>query len=558
LSYLSWLDLSVLFALAGSAVVPRLGNDWFGAVEKFAVRFAARGRLVPVAVGLSALLARLSLLWLMPVPVPLGHDEFSYLLAGDTFALGRVANPAHPMWLFLDTLHVFQHPTYSSMFPPAQGAVLALGQLLGHPWIGVLLSMALMCATLAWMLQGWFPPAWALFGAVLVVLRFSVFNYWVDSYWGGAVAAIGGALVLGALPRIIRQQRVLDSLTMGVGVALLANSRPLEGALFCIPVAVTLVFWLFSGRGPCRAKILCTILPLSCILGLTLVWTAFYNWRITKNPFLLPHALYQRQYIAYPIFIWQSPGPPRRYSNPQFEAYFNGWVRTAFVPSWRQTWRKCVEWWQFFLRGTLSIPFLTLPWMIKDRRIRLPLVQFVWCALGLLAVRYFKPHYAAPLAATLVVLLVQGMRHLRRWQCAGRPVGIGMTRVIILFVAAMVPAHIGKTMLDAHRGITWSDPEMIARARIARQLDVMPGEHLVIVRYAPSHDVHQEWVYNSADVDHSKVVWARAIPGVDLQPLLEYFRDRKVWTVEPDSADIQLQEFARPSGVDRQGDGSRK
>ncbi len=210
MSHLRWFILAAPLALAW--FVPRLGDGWLGAIERLGARFAARKRAVIIAVALAAIMMRLSLLWLTPVPVPAAHDEFSYLLAADTFAHGRLTYPPHPMWIFLDTIAVNQHPTYMSKYPPAQGAVLALGMSLGHPWIGVLLSMAGMCAAITWMLQGWFPAEWALLGAVLALVQFAAFNYWVDSYWGGAVAAIGGALVMGSLPRILHRQRASDSL----------------------------------------------------------------------------------------------------------------------------------------------------------------------------------------------------------------------------------------------------------------------------------------------------------------------------------------------------------
>ena len=65
---------------------------------------------------------------------------------------------------------------------------MAVGQLLGHPWFGVLLSMGAMVMAMTWMLQGWFPPQWALLGGVLIVVRFGLFTHWVDSYYNGSVA----------------------------------------------------------------------------------------------------------------------------------------------------------------------------------------------------------------------------------------------------------------------------------------------------------------------------------------------------------------------------------
>ena len=82
-------------------------------LESFLSQFAKRRNLVSLSLFFGVILIRLAALPLLHVPVPGIHDEYSYLLMGDTFAHGRLANPPHPMWLSFETFHVNWLPTYS-------------------------------------------------------------------------------------------------------------------------------------------------------------------------------------------------------------------------------------------------------------------------------------------------------------------------------------------------------------------------------------------------------------------------------------------------------------
>jgi hypothetical protein len=546
----SWTDalpvvLGTAFCFSLLAVfLPLLTKRIFGAIEHFLSRLASRKTLAIIALFFIVIVVRLALLPQLRVPIPGIHDEFSYLLLADTLAHGRLANPTHPMWISFESFHINWVHTYSSKYPPAQGAVLALGQLLGLPWIGVLLSVAAMSAAILWMLQAWLPARWAFLGAALVALKFGIASYWINSYWGGAVAATGGALVLGAMPRIVRRARTHDALLLGLGIAILANSRPYEGLLICIPIACWLLWWLLGEiKSPAqpRARFIKVLTPVAALLLLTLGFMAFYNWRLTGNAFLFPYVLNSRTYQTAGLFLWDHPKEPLHYRNQQFEDFYNGWEREEYQRTWHDVWQVTAVkltrsgstyfWWGVLL----LLP--GLPCVFFDRRMRLPLLILLIGIAGFMVLIWSMPHYAAALTCVFFLFLVQAIRHLRTLRPGGRPVGLALSWAVVLLLVMDDASSVHCHLCDPLKWACEGDP---SRAAIAEKLSKTPGKHLIVVRYDEDHNLHDEWVYNGAEIDSAKVLWARELDPAQNAKLFAYFKDRQIWLVEPDTDNTEL------------------
>jgi hypothetical protein len=548
--------ISVVLAFTCFAVcVQRRNENALRAMVRPFARLAAHRALAIWLLFFSVIVVRLAVLPLLPVPVPGIHDEYSYLLLGDTLAHGRLTNPPHPMWMSFESFHINWFPTYCSKYPPGQGAILALGELLGEPWIGVLLSLGTMCAAILWMLQAWLPAKWALLGGVLTALKFGIASYWMNSYWGGAVAATGGALVLGAMPRIVRHVKTRDALLLGLGLAILSNTRPYEGLLFSIPVEGWFLWW-FAGKMKTNAniqtRVRAALLPLATVLVLTIAFMGYYNWRLTGNALLFPHVLNARTYSTVGLFLWDHAKPPMEYHNDQFEDFYNGWERQNYQNTWQDVCRVSGEkltrsgstyfWWG----ALLLLP--GLPFAFRDRKMRVPLLIFFLCSAGFLATIWSFPHYAAPVTCVIFLLLVQAIRHLRTMRLARRPVGLALSCAAIFLLAAEVSLRVRDHRCDPLEWTCQGDP---SRAAIQEKLSHTPGKHLILVRYEQDHNIHDEWVYNGAEIDSAKVLWARELDAEQNAKLLAYFEDRHVWLVEPDKDNTELIPYTRPDSLKR-------
>jgi hypothetical protein len=545
----------VLLAILISVMHPSLGSRWFAAIERRFSLLSQRPLMSVILIGTTALVLRAALLPALPIPEPIVHDEFGYLLAADTFAHGRLTNPTHPMWIHFESFGVLQKPMYESMYPPAQGIFLAVGKLLfGHPFWGVWLSVGLMCAAITWMLQGWLPPEWALIGGILALLRYGVFNYWVNSYWGGAVAAMGGALVLGALPRINALLRRRDALIVGLGLALLASSRPYEGLVFSLPVVAALGLRIARKNGPpLQLKLRRIVVPLAIVSVMTGGSLGYYFSRVTGSPFRFPHQIERQTYAVVPLFVWQHLRPEPLYHNDVIKKVYaeqdlqhykmfkspTGYLAYGIVG------------WSFFLGPALTLPlvmlFVSLPRHFSPLKIQ-PTTAFLLfeaavVLLGSLVVNYYSPHYSAPGTGLILLLVILAMKQMRAWSPSGRFLARAVPVICILTLtirAAAVP--LGIRLHDFYE-FAWHETMVrsFGRQTIKHELEHLPGKHLVIVHYRPDHDTFNEFVYNDADIDNSKIVWAREIGPREDQDVMNYFKDRKIWTLQADEHPPRLE-----------------
>jgi hypothetical protein len=540
-------------------MLPRLGDSWLSRVEQRFSGFSYKRARAVVLVGLLALGLRLALLPILPIPQPKVSDEFSYLLQSDTFSHGRLTNSTHPMWVHFETLQENWQPTYASMYYPGFGAFLAFGQVvMRHPFWGVWLSSGLMCAAICWALQGWMPPGWALLGGLLAVIRLGSFSYWADSYWGGTVTALGGALVIGALPRIKRDRRVRDSLLLALGMSLLAYTRPYEGLFFCLPVLVALVWWAKSSVISSKASVGRVAIPIAFVMVIALAGLAFYFSRVTGYAFTTPYQVNMRTYgLVY--FPWQHHRTIT-FRHPELAAAYGnavvGWSAMARHMLLLQFVKPFVIW-MFYFGPVLTLPWLA--WLFTRPRENFtksfsPELRFL---LLLCAVTYFscmltiyigQPHYVAHLAIVFYAITLLMMRDLYDSGIASLKF---IARAVSLICFVLLAARIAAPLVHLEPKPSWirtwcsQDEQNLERAHVLKELEHMPGKQLVIVRYHPNHDfILDEWVYNNADIDGSKVIWARDT-GPQNAELVKYFSDRHVWLVEPDYNPPRLSPYAQ-------------
>ncbi len=524
-------------------------------------RLAKRtGVAMPLLAALPAGL-RLLLLPHHPVPTPEVYDEFSHLLVADTLRHFRFANPPHALPQFFETFFTFQRPTYSSIYAPGQGLILAIGwNLFGLPWGGVLLSVAAFCALCYWMLRAWVSPGWALAGGALAVIEFGPLCQWTNSYWGGSAAAAAGCLVFGALPRIRATPRTRDGALLGAGLGLHVLIRQFESIFLLLSVALYFLPEIRKARqalSPAAARGRACLAAAALAFAPAVLLTALQNHAVTGSWTTVPEMLSQYQY-GVPAGLTFQPNPiPHNPLTPQQEADYR--MQLAFhqgpetLSSFFARLEYRIRFYRFFF-----LPPLYLAALIFCARLREYRYAWVALTLGLFAAGTnlfpaFQYHYLAGVTCLFVLVCVAGLEQLSRLAVRGQPAGFEAAAILFLLCCGPFLFWYGMHLADdadvsqkARQYETWeglNHRNPARRIAVARELAGIPGKLLVFVRYGPHHIFQDEWVYNAADIDASRVVWARDLGKKENRKLLEYFPDRKALLLEPDARPPRLEPY---------------
>lgn len=512
-------------------------------------RFVQRPHLAWLALALSFVVARLLLLPVLPAPDPGVHDEFGYLLAADAFAHGHIAapSPAHPD--AFSAAHLLVTPAYTSIYQPGQGLVLAVGQVLfGHPYAGVLLSTAAFLFLLCWAASPWLPSHWTVMTGVLAWCLLFLRSYWTESYWGGTVAACGGALMLGVLGRALRSDWKFPWFAMGLGAVVLLLTRPYEGGMFGLAVACALL-WRARRFGSVDRRHLAMriVLPSAALLIATIAALGWYNAQITGNPLELPYATYSKQYSMTPP-LWPMPdyGEKQYVDAPRAAIHqrdFRDYQALA-----KSTWPKLIAmqfakfltptlWEQFQLVGLilLALPFVRL-------HPRLSTVKFLVAAgfFTLFLEVWLFPHYSAPFTAVQYVAIIAVTRTL--WYRMSM-MSTARAGLILVPVLSVVLFPLGMSWL----GTTMRQPNQ--RTQFIRKMEQTGGRHLVFTEYAAGWNLDYEWVYNGFDFNERQVMFARWHGEDEMRAIVRDYPGRKVWrlTLGPKLTDQHLEPVTLPN-----------
>ena len=461
------------------------------------------------------------------IPIPTIHDEMAYLLSSDTFTQGHLTNPTHPFWEHFQTFHVFFQPTYQSKYPPAQGFFLAIGQkVFGEPIFGVWINMALSYGAIYWLFLSALSPFHAFLGTLFVVIQPNIATHWGHTYWGGGAALLGGILFFGGIRHSKKMITIGNTILLSLGLFILANSRPFEGCvIFIVSIPVLIGIFIKESAVQGRQKIVKNyVLPL-CISGVIIItWILYYNKIITGDPLKYYYSNWDAKTATVDLI--------KRYKgSPQISVL-----------------QKLDRLWQFFIGQYLCLAFIAFPFILRRKEYIFEFLSIII----LLSISPFNskawPHYLAPVAGIGYLIIYMGFYELLRIKKVKNQ-NLPRTVFVIIISFYFILTISGTYVLFENGPPRPYVGNLHFKKRIVSKLEMETGKDIVIMHYEKKHSIHEEWVYNRADIDGAEIVWARDLGREKNRRLFEYYNDRIVWALYPDSNPMKLIKMGNASDL---------
>jgi hypothetical protein len=491
-----------------------------------------------IALAALALVSRAVLLPMIPHPEPLSSDEKSYVFQAEIFTHGRLAFPAHPLWRFFQVANIISHPVWMSKYFGGQSLFLAIGVLLGNAHWGVILSFALFVGAVHWMLQQIAPPRWALAGALAVLVIFNVRHYWLESYWGGFVAAIGGCLVLSAFcsraPRLPRSRWLFP-----LGAVLLCTTRPFEGLVFVLVSAAV------ANPKTWRSQRALWIAPFAVAAFMSLGLTFAFNWLTLGGPLRFPYLEHERQYATAPTF-WVLSTRAVTFNDPVIESVHEHWEMPRYKRLLNMPLVYRIPF--LFLRyaksslsdvfGFSSAILLLVPFFLKYARIRRLALVWILVSLALILENWTFPHYTAPVTGTIIALGVTTARAFMA-QVRHRPLRHYVAGVAMAVAVFAPPLRQNYSVLKSSMM-----RQLSPRQKTIAALAAQSAPSVILVHYSrlDAHAWDDDWVRNSPNIDHQRIIWARD-RGTENVSIVSFYAGRKIWILDPDERPLCLRPY---------------
>jgi hypothetical protein len=369
--------------------------------------------------------------------------------------------------------------------------------------------------------------------------------------------------------RLAENPRSRDGLVLGIGISVLANSRPFEGAVLTLLCLLPLLRALRVGSSPARIQLVRTLIPAGVVLTLTFLWMGYYNSRVTGNVLRLPYVECELQYGATPLFLFQPlrPLPPTlRYGSMWAVTHHSIRIYHDQTSSWKsfilfgidKLWLLVRSAFQLFrlpdeplggpairllvapwLRFVLLAPLLLLPLAIRrDPWLRWAALTLVAFGICVVPETYMNPQYGAPVGGLVAILLIQSLRLVRTLRRGRWRYGRALLQLLVaLFVLSGV--LVALSLPSLRPSVYHPD-----RRPIISYLQASGGRHLVLVDYGNPYTGGGEWVYNVADIDNQDIIWARFLTPEENRKLLAYYAGRTVWRLRITGKKVELTTYA--------------